>query len=65
MRGPGSAVTCVRTLSGEILTRREAEIPPQDRRRWPRFPVLRGMSAVYESLLLRHAGSPVFRRGVW
>ncbi len=51
MRGPGSAVTCVRTLSGEILTRREAEILPQGRRRWTRFPVLRGMPAVYESLL--------------
>lgn len=51
MRGPGSVVTCVRALSGEILTRREAEILPQDRRRWPRFPVLRGMPAVYESLL--------------
>lgn len=51
MRGPGSVVTCVRTLSGEILTRREAEILPQGRRRWPRFPVLRGMPAVYESLL--------------
>lgn len=51
MRGPGSVVTCVRTPSGEILTRREAEIPPQGRRRWNRFPVLRGMSAVYESLL--------------
>lgn len=51
MRGPGSVVTCVRTLSREILIRREAEILPQGRRRWPRFPVLRGMSAVYESLL--------------
>lgn len=26
MRGPGSVVTCVRTLSGEIFTRRETEI---------------------------------------
>lgn len=51
MRGPGSVVTCVRTSSGEILTRREAELLPQDRRRWTRFPVLRGMSAIYESLL--------------
>lgn len=51
MRGPGSVVTCVRTLSREILIRREAEILPQGRRRWPRFPVLRGMSAIYESLL--------------
>lgn len=51
MRGPGSVGTCVRTPSGEILTRREAEILPQGRRRWPRFPVLRGMPAVYESLL--------------
>lgn len=51
MRGPGSVVTCVRTPSGEILTRREAEILPQGRRRWNRFPVLRGMPAIYESLL--------------
>ena len=40
----------MRTPSGEILTRREAEILPQGRRRWARFPVLRGMSAVYKSL---------------
>lgn len=51
MRGPGSAVTCVRTPSGEILTRREVEILPQGRRRWNRFPVLRGMPAIYESIL--------------
>lgn len=50
MRGPGSVVTCGRTLSGEILTRREAEILPQGRRCWTRFPVLRGMPAIYESL---------------
>lgn len=51
MRGPGSIITCVRTPSGEILIRREAEILLQGRRRWTRFPVLRGMSAIYESLL--------------
>lgn len=51
MRGPGSVVICVRTPSGAILTRREAEILPQGRRCWPRFPVLRGMSAIYESFL--------------
>lgn len=50
MCGPGSVVTCVRTLSGEILTRRGAEILPQGRRCWTRFPVLRGMPAIYESL---------------
>lgn len=50
MRGPRSVVICVRTPSGEILTRREAELLPQGRRRWTRFPVLRGMSAVYKSL---------------